>query len=458
MTIESSSYIGLHPESFLKRIQLDGKFLGQLQVNNFDIRKKIAINPDAYKILEILDRGKTVSECAAELANRFQKEKDMMETVVIQIVQTFVDNGVAQVLSAPPTHQGLVPEVLEFPYDYYLDAFSIELLSTCNLRCLHCYGSFDPTRKEVISKESTIDLLNQLKALHCSDISFTGGEVLLHPDFLDILRYTQKLNFKTSFLTNGTLLTREWVQELKRIGYFEIQVSLDAHVPEVHDAFRGVPGAFDKAFAAIKMLREEGFPTAIGFILNQTNKHCLDPIHEIVRELGVNLRIGPLLKYGNCAVNSDSLYLDHQAFYDIMHDAHLRNPDAEMEQANRDLEADDNLARNSDYIPRCAAGKGKIAVKANGDVIPCEILPVNERFYMGNIYENSIHDISVGYDCEGKLGDLNALALEPCGKCAHVGTCKAGCFAASYSEFGEIDIPDPFTCIRNKVINNEPWP
>jgi radical SAM protein with 4Fe4S-binding SPASM domain len=458
MSIKSNSYIGFHAGAFFKRIKMDGKFLGELKVNNFDINKKLAVNPDAYAILELLDSGKSVGECSGELAGRFNAKKEEMEKVVVQVIQTFVDNGVADVFPSTPPHLNQIPEALDFPYDYYIDAFSTELLSTCNLKCLHCYGSFDPSRKEVISKETAFDILDQLRDLHCSDISFTGGEVLMHPDFLDILRYTRKYNFKTSFLTNGTLITPELVQELKRIGYFEIQVSLDADNPEVHDAFRGVPGAFDKAFAGIKMLREADFPVAIGFILNQTNKQCLDPIHKIVRELGINLRVGPLLKYGNCAVNADSLYVDHQSFYDIMYDVHQRNPDAETEQANRELEADGSLARKADYIPRCAAGKGKIAVKANGDVIPCEILPVNDTFYMGNIYKNSIREISVAYDCEGKIGDLNALSLEPCNECAHVNTCKAGCFAASYAEYGKIDILDPFTCIRNRVINNEPWP
>jgi radical SAM protein with 4Fe4S-binding SPASM domain len=458
MTITPNSYIGFHPKSYFKRIQLDGKFVGDLQIYDFDFSKQIHINPDAYEILELLDKGDTVGDTARQLAKSYDMEPEEMEETIIPIIQKFVDEGVANVLSTPSTHLGLIPGVLDFPYDYFINAFSSELLSGCNLKCRHCYGSFDSSDNHIIAKEKAIDILDQLRELHCSDISFTGGEVLLHPDFLDILRHAQKHNFKTSFLTNGTLLTQEIVQELKQIGYFEIQISLDADNPEVHDAFRGVPGAFDKAFAGLRMLRDAGFTLAIAFVLNQTNKQCLEAMDKVAKEFDAHLKVGPLLRYGNGAVNADPLYIDHQHFYEIFHDIHKRNPAVEMEHANRELEVEDKVTEKPDYIPRCAAGKGKIALKANGDIIPCEILPDRDIFRMGNIYQNTIRDISIAYDRDALIGDLNALSLDQCSDCSHVATCKAGCFAASLAEYDKIDILDPFTCIRTKVTNNEPWP
>lgn len=458
MTVTPRAYIEFHPKSYFKRIQLDGKFVGDLQIYDFGLRKQIHINPDAYEIFELLDKGMTVGGTASQLAKSYGMRQEEMEQTIIPLIQRFVDEKVAEVSSTPPKRQGLVPEVLDFPYDYFVNAFSSELLSGCNLKCRHCYGSFDSADHHIISKETAIDILDQLRDLHCSDISFTGGEVLLHPDFFDILRHAQKHNFKTSFLTNGTLLTQEIVQELKQIGYFETQISLDADNPDVHDAFRGVPGAFDKAFAGAQMLRDAGFTLAIAFVLNQTNKQCLEAMDKVAKELGALLKVGPILRYGNGAVNADPLYIDHQSFYQLFYDVHKRNPGVEIEHANRELEVEDKVSKQPDYIPRCAAGKGKIALKANGDIIPCEILPDRDIFRMGNIYQNSIRDISTSYDRDALIGDLNALSLDQCSECAHVAICKGGCFAASLAEYDKMDILDPFTCIRTKVTHNEPWP
>ena len=56
----------------------------------------------------------------------------------------------------------------------------------------------------------------------------------------------------TTIATNGTLLTKENVERLKKIGIKYVEVSLDAPEPKTHDMFRGVEGAWERTVEGIR--------------------------------------------------------------------------------------------------------------------------------------------------------------------------------------------------------------
>jgi MoaA/NifB/PqqE/SkfB family radical SAM enzyme len=84
-------------------------------------------------------------------------------------------------------------------------------------------------------------------------VSIGGGEPLLHPELLDIIRILKQNNFPV-MICNGWYITPELARELFRAGLYEISVSLDFSSPEKHDGLRGVPGAFDQACNALTTL------------------------------------------------------------------------------------------------------------------------------------------------------------------------------------------------------------
>lgn len=78
----------------------------------------------------------------------------------------------------------------------------------CNLRCFFCDEELDRPSKEYTS----LELMNEIKSLELSSgphhsVSLTGGEPLLHTDFLKIFLKIFKKNrsFKCYLETNGTL-------------------------------------------------------------------------------------------------------------------------------------------------------------------------------------------------------------------------------------------------------------
>jgi radical SAM protein with 4Fe4S-binding SPASM domain len=92
------------------------------------------------------------------------------------------------------------------------------------------------------------EVLEEVKVFK-PNITLFGGEPLMHPDCLDIMRYIKKLKLHGLIITNGTLLEKV-AQEMVEAGWDELNISIDGDAP-LHDGIRGLPGVFDRIMAGI---------------------------------------------------------------------------------------------------------------------------------------------------------------------------------------------------------------
>jgi MoaA/NifB/PqqE/SkfB family radical SAM enzyme len=81
-------------------------------------------------------------------------------------------------------------------------------------------------------------------------ISLFGGEPLLYPDILPLIREIKSRGLTCSIITNGWRL-EELAGELVEAGVDSIMVSIDGP-PDVHDRIRGQAGSFARAAAGVK--------------------------------------------------------------------------------------------------------------------------------------------------------------------------------------------------------------
>ncbi|OIQ76124.1 antilisterial bacteriocin subtilosin biosynthesis protein AlbA [mine drainage metagenome] len=81
-------------------------------------------------------------------------------------------------------------------------------------------------------------------------------------------------------------LTRENLAALHDSGARAISLSLDGSTPEIHDAFRGVTGVFDRTIEGWKHARDVGLRVQINTTITRSNLHDLPNIVRIVNELG----------------------------------------------------------------------------------------------------------------------------------------------------------------------------
>lgn len=154
----------------------------------------------------------------------------------------------------------------------------------CNLRCVHCYASADPSpHPDELTTEEGMALLEDLAQFGCPVVLFSGGEPFMRPDILDLIHKAVSLGLRAVVSTNGVLIDRALARELKKFGLSYVGISMDG-LREVHDRFRGVKGAFDKAMEAVENCKAEGIKVGLRFTINKLNAQEIPGIFDLVEE------------------------------------------------------------------------------------------------------------------------------------------------------------------------------
>ncbi len=196
--------------------------------------------------------------------------------------------------------EGMVrdPEVLEelahsltTQKSHLLSSVKIKLTSKCNLRCQMC--KYWKTKTETaLTTVQWLSVLDQLAEIGCRKIHFSGGEVFLRQDFLDLVERGSQLGLKINMTTNGTLLTKERLKRLIKARPNSISLSLDGPRQSVHDKIRGLPGSFKRTTRTIRKLRQYGerygrLPKIrINFVMMQENYRHYPDMIELASRLG----------------------------------------------------------------------------------------------------------------------------------------------------------------------------
>jgi len=181
---------------------------------------------------------------------------------------------------------------------------TFELTYRCNLDCRICYLKATGARNHAnANDELTLnEIKNALEILtrnipfsknKLSHVLFTGGEIFLRDDIIDILRIAAgKAN--VSIFTNGLLLTDNIINALMDLKLEKIMISLDGP-PEIHDTARNKKGAFNKASAAIariaglKEMRRQKKPLIqITTVISEINAESLPELIPIAEKIRVD--------------------------------------------------------------------------------------------------------------------------------------------------------------------------
>jgi SynChlorMet cassette radical SAM/SPASM protein ScmF len=172
-----------------------------------------------------------------------------------------------------------------------LGSYYVYLTGGCNLACQHCWLSpkFQANGDSGghLEYELFERAIEEGMPLGLSHVKLTGGEPLLHPDFLKMVDLLKQYNLGLSIETNGTLLNNKIAQYLKEKSTLNfIAVSIDGATPESHDAFRGVRGSFEKACQAVRHLAQVGFHPQIIMSIHAGNLDEAEDIVHLGEELG----------------------------------------------------------------------------------------------------------------------------------------------------------------------------
>ena len=152
----------------------------------------------------------------------------------------------------------------------------------CNLSCVHCYSaSTSRAAPDELTGDEARAMLDDLAAFGAPVVLFSGGEPLLRPDLDDLIAHARGLGLRAVVSTTGTLITPARAERFAAAGLSYVGVSLDG-LAEVNDAFRGSPGAFDKALGGIRSCLAAGVKVGLRFTMNRRNAGDIPGIFDLI--------------------------------------------------------------------------------------------------------------------------------------------------------------------------------
>jgi hypothetical protein len=127
------------------------------------------------------------------------------------------------------------PETLyRLPWNLADNAISwLEPTSECNLYCDGCYRENRKSSHKSLS-ETKRELEVFKKNRKTDSISIAGGEPLCHPQIIEIVRMIKDMGWKPVVNTNGSLLTKELLIELKKAGLWGFTIHVDSGQKRPH--------------------------------------------------------------------------------------------------------------------------------------------------------------------------------------------------------------------------------
>jgi radical SAM protein with 4Fe4S-binding SPASM domain len=336
---------------------------------------------------------------------------------------------------------------------------SWNLTRKCNLKCPHCYiNATTQELKNELTTEESKNLIDQICEVSRPLLILSGGEPLLRPDVYELVRYGASKGLKMGLGSNGSLIDATAAKRLKDAGIETVSISLDSHIPEQHDEFRGVKGSWDKAVGAIKALQENGVLVQVNTTLTQQNYDQIDDIMSLAENIGVeNFHLFFLVPTGRGVKIADISPAQYEnmiktTFAKVAkHRLNVRPSCApQFMRIAKDMGLD-----MSRWIRGCLAGLYYCRVYPNGDVTPCPYLPIK----LGNIREQSFKEIWFHSDMFKTLRDFDALKGK-CGICEHRAVC-GGCRARAYglsSDFIDYcgDLHEPAE-VKGDYLTEDPW-
>ena len=178
----------------------------------------------------------------------------------------------------------------------------------CNLKCVHCYSSSQNRRySDELSTEEGKALIADLASFGSPVLLFSGGEPLMREDLPELVRFAVESGMRAVISTNGTLITKERAAVFAKIGLSYMGISLDG-VGEIHDRFRGVPGAFDAAVKGIRYCQETGIKVGVRFTITGENSGEIPAIFDFIERENIPRACFYHLVYsgrGSALMNSD---------------------------------------------------------------------------------------------------------------------------------------------------------
>lgn len=314
----------------------------------------------------------------------------------------------------------------------------LELSRICNLRCIYCYAASGSQLANELSFDEIIDAMDQGVKLGARKIIVLGGgEPMAYPRIMDVLRAIHARGVEIELFTNGTLLTREIIDEFKELQVSPV-IKFNSLRPDVQDYLAGKDGSHASMQEGLEMLLDAGYPTETLSLGAQTV--ICQPNFDELPTMWRWLRSRNIIPYFE-TITEQGRAKEHGT---------LAVPPAQLHRLFEELSRIDREEFGVKWEPKppvaaftCQRHLFSCTVTSLGDVIPCPGVDVPA----GNIRQLPLSRILSESEVFKNLRNIRTTIKGECKECELSAECY-GCRGMAYHFTGDYLASDPL-CWRN---------
>lgn len=356
--------------------------------------------------------------------------------------------------------ENTIDEFLVFKYWYNKEKFKNETcvvtfapLYRCNMRCVYCFeGDIcdtvpDMTADTFKASLSFLEKYIETRRPRLLDFNLFGGEPLLRRELAEnllagvrALCARQKVRVEVNVVTNGTLMQRDDLSALKRLGVGSIQVTIDGE-RETHDKrrpFKNKKGSFDVVFRNTLAAIDAGFQVVLNMNFDKGN---YGSISAFLEKFPAKYRKRVFVKFSPIKVTRSSRLQTHklpgdesaEMFFGLtkkLYDGGYRLDGLEL----------------NEYGPCTFLRNNFLTIDPRGDIGKCIYGMGDRDFVIGNVkddFDLLMQNVSQFVAVEPDFGSA-------CRECAVLPLCMGGCRRESRAACGK---KGGFLCGKKSIEN-----
>lgn len=332
-----------------------------------------------------------------------------------------------------------------------------EVTRACELACRHCRAEAiarrDPRELKGRALESFLDQVARAKP---RVFVLTGGDPMMRPDLLEIIAGASERGLSVSMSPSATpRFVKADLCRFREVGLKRISLSLDGATRETHDAFRGVPGTWDRTMEAIVAAREAGLEVQINTTFTRQNLKEFGAFVRLLNEIRPSLwSVFQLVPTGRASLDQMPSARELEVLFELLFALSQRVPwPIKTTEGQHYRRVALQQWKRNPHLPRPQIlpvndGNGFVFVSYAGDIQPSGFLPLKA----GNVRQDELLEVYQNARLFRQLRDPDLLQGK-CARCEFRTVC-GGSRARAYATTGDFLAQEPL-CIYQPAVSTQ---
>lgn len=332
---------------------------------------------------------------------------------------------------------------------YIYNAF-LQLTPICNFKCTMCYArmskkDIEKKAKHVMRFDEWKYYIDSLLDMGTVEITLTGGECTLHPDFDKIYSYCYDKGASITVMTNASAITDQLLALFADKPPRAVSITVYGFSPDTYERLCDNRAAYKKVYTNIEKLKTVTMEVYLKYTTVKENINDLLDTERYFREKGFILNpVDTLIQFERCddeVLKEETV--NHERFKRIMCQIYAERTGRPVEEVAKHAREESEYCEIPQNVPSrktgisCSATRNSCQIDWEGHMTPCvafDAIILDPR-ELG--FEESWRRLV-------EWGE-QVPVIEECVTCPFKYNCNT-CVALHYNDLGEFGKPSPRLC------------